>query len=58
MNRYSKFSKYVSAELLADGTKDEMFALFEKNLPATGYRIVMWEKDKGATGFRNSSQAA
>lgn len=39
-------------ELLADGSKDELFALYERELPAAGYRIVMWEKDVGATGLR------
>jgi hypothetical protein len=49
-----EYNPYPNAtvELLADGSKDEVFAFLEKNLPTSGYRIVMWEKDEGATGFR------
>jgi hypothetical protein len=42
----------VSVEMLVESTKEEAFAFFEQQLPASGYRIVMWEKDEGATGFR------
>ena len=49
-----EYNPYPNAtvELLAESSKDELFAFLEKNLPASGYRIVMWEKDTGATGFR------
>lgn len=42
----------VTVELLAAGSKDELFRFYEEQLPAAGYQIVMWEKDTGATGFR------
>lgn len=42
----------ATIEFLADGSRDELFEFYEKNLPASGYRIVMWEKDEGAHGFR------
>jgi hypothetical protein len=43
---------YATAELLVPGDTDSVFAFYEKSFPAAGYRIVMWEKDDGATGFR------
>lgn len=42
----------ATVELLVNGSRDELFRFFEQKLPAAGYRIVMWEKDEGATGFR------
>jgi len=46
---------FASIEFLTPGTKDQLFEYYEKALPAAGYRIVMWEKDTGATGFRVKS---
>lgn len=46
----------VNIELLVESTKEEAFAFFEKQLPASSYRIVMWEKDVGGTGFRIRSE--
>jgi len=43
---------YAMLEFMAPGGKDAVFAYYEKALPAAGYRIVMWEKDDGATGLR------
>lgn len=43
---------FTTIEFLAPGTRDQLFDYYEKALPAAGYRIVMWEKDTGATGFR------
>lgn len=43
---------YAMAEVLADGDPETIFAFYEKQLPDSGYRIVMWENDSGAMGFR------
>jgi hypothetical protein len=42
----------ATVELLIKSNKDDMFRFYEEKLPAAGYRIVMWEKDEGATGIR------
>ncbi len=43
---------FATIEFITPGTRDQLFDYYEKALPAAGYRIVMWEKDTGATGFR------
>jgi len=50
----SEWNPYPAAmvELLASGSPEQVFAFYETALPKAGYRIVMWEKDVGAMGFR------
>lgn len=43
---------YATAELLVPGDPESVFSFYESSFPKAGYRIVMWEKDEGATGFR------
>lgn len=43
---------FAMLEFLAPIGKEALFSYYEQALPAAGYRIVMWEKDDGATGFR------
>jgi len=43
---------FAMLEFLAPIGKEALFSFYEQALPAAGYRIVMWEKDDGATGLR------
>lgn len=43
---------YAMADLLVAGDEAAAFAFYEKALAEAGYRIVMWENDLGAMGFR------
>jgi len=43
---------FAMVELLAPGDEASVFSFYEKALGESGYRIVMWEKDLGAMGFR------
>ncbi len=43
---------FATLEFLVPIGKEALFSYYEQALPAAGYRIVMWEKDEGATGFR------
>ena len=35
----------VTVEFAAEGSREAVFAFYEKALPEAGYRIVMWEKE-------------
>lgn len=50
-DEYDPF-RFATVEFIAPGDREGLFELYEKSLPAAGYRIVMWEKDEGAMGFR------
>lgn len=43
---------YARVELLVNGDTASIFSFYEKQLAASGYKIVMWENDIGAMGFR------
>ena len=43
---------FAMVELLANGDEASVFSFYEKALAESGYRIVMWENDLGAMGFR------
>lgn len=43
---------YAMADLLVAGDEASAFSFYEKALAEAGYRIVMWENDLGAMGFR------
>jgi len=43
---------FAMVELLASGDEASVFSFYEKSLAESGYRIVMWENDLGAMGFR------
>jgi len=43
---------FAMVELLAPGDEASVFSFYEKALDESGYRIVMWENDLGAMGFR------
>lgn len=35
----------ITVEFAAEGSREAVFAFYEKAFPAAGYRIVMWEKE-------------
>jgi len=43
---------FAMLDLLTNGDPASVFSYYEKVLPESGYRIVMWENDVGAMGFR------
>ena len=43
---------FAMVDVLTPGDTASVFSFYEKALAESGYRIVMWENDLGATGFR------
>ena len=43
---------FAMVDVLTPGDTASVFSFYEKALAESGYRIVMWENDLGAMGFR------
>ena len=50
-DEYNPYS-FAMVDVLTPGDAASVFSFYEKALAESGYRIVMWENDLGAMGFR------